>query len=90
MGLKKEEFARDEKGLAFALETESIADVAEMVLRACLMRKESRGPHLFFSQFDDPYPLPISDPKWRRYIVIQQQAGKMVLKKMAPVKLEVY
>jgi len=87
--LKRERIACDEKGLAFALETENMLDVAEMVLRACLMRKESRGPHLFFAHFDDPFPLPIQDPKWRRYIVLQNQAGKMALKKKIPVKLEV-
>jgi len=89
MDLKKEEIVRDEKGLIFALETENIRDVAEMVLRACLMRKESRGPHLFFGHFDDPQPLPVQDPKWRRYIVIENRMGKMVLKKRVPVKLEV-
>jgi succinate dehydrogenase/fumarate reductase flavoprotein subunit len=89
LDLKKEEIARDSKGLIFALETENIRDVAEMVLRACLMRKESRGPHLFFGHFDDPQPLPVQDPKWRRYIVIENQRGKMVLKKRVPVKLEV-
>jgi succinate dehydrogenase / fumarate reductase flavoprotein subunit len=89
LGLKKEKIAQDEKGLVFALETENIRDVAEIILRACLMRKESRGPHLFFAHFDDPQPLPIQDPKWRRYVVIQNQMGKMVLKKKVPVKLEV-
>jgi succinate dehydrogenase/fumarate reductase flavoprotein subunit len=89
LDLKKEEIVRDAKGLIFALETENIRDVAEMVLRACLMRKESRGPHLFFGHFDDPQPLPVQDPKWRRYIVIENQRGKMVLKKRVPVKLEV-
>jgi succinate dehydrogenase / fumarate reductase flavoprotein subunit len=89
MDLKKEEIVRDEKGLIFTLETENIRDVAEMVLRASLMRKESRGPHLFFGHFDDPQPLPVRDPKWRRYIVIENQRGKMVLKKRVPVKLEV-
>jgi succinate dehydrogenase/fumarate reductase flavoprotein subunit len=89
LGLKKEKIAQDEKGLVFALETENIRDVAEIILRACLMRKESRGPHLFFAHFDDPQPLPIQDPKWRRYVVIQNQVGKMVLKKKVPVKVEV-
>lgn len=86
LGLKKEKIAQDEKGLVFALETENIRDVAEMILRACLMRRESRGPHLFFAHFDDPQPLPIQDPAWRRYIVIQKRMGKMVLKKKVPVK----
>jgi len=89
MGLKKERIVPDEKGLSFALETENIRDVAEMVLRACLIRKESRGPHLFFGRFDDPGPLPIQDPKWRRYIVLRNRIGRMVLRKQVPVKLEV-
>ncbi len=87
--LKKEKIALDERGIVFALETENLACVAEMVLRACLMRNESRGPHLFFSHFDDPQPLPSQDPKWRKYIVIRKRMGKMVLQKREPVKLEV-
>jgi len=86
--LRKEGISIDEKGLIFALETENLLDVAEMVLRACLFRKESRGPHLFFNRFEDPHPLSIQDPGWRKYIVIQNQLGKMVLKKRAPVKLD--
>ena len=79
--LKKESTDRDEEGLAFTLETGNITDVAEMVLRACLMRKESRGPHLFFAHSDAPYPLPLQDPKWRKYIVIRNEGGRMVLRK---------
>jgi succinate dehydrogenase / fumarate reductase flavoprotein subunit len=70
------------------LETENILDVAEMVLRACLTRKESRGPHLFFSRFEDPQPLPVKDPEGRRYVVIRNESGRMVLKKKIPVKKE--
>jgi succinate dehydrogenase / fumarate reductase flavoprotein subunit len=87
--LRREGVALDEKGLVFALETENILDAAEMVLRACLQRKESRGPHLFFSRFEDPHPAPVKDPEWRKYVVIQNQSGKMVLKKRTPVKLEI-
>jgi succinate dehydrogenase / fumarate reductase flavoprotein subunit len=85
--LKKESISIDERGMVFALETENLLDVAEMILKACLARKESRGPHLFFNCFDDPHPLPSQDPKWRKYIVIRKQAEKMVLKKKTPVKL---
>jgi len=87
--LKKDGVALDENGLTFALETENIMDVAEMILRSCLLRKESRGPHLFFTHFDDLSPLPLQDPGWRKYIVIQNERGKMVLKKRTPVKLEI-
>jgi succinate dehydrogenase / fumarate reductase flavoprotein subunit len=87
--LKKGEIIRDEKGLGFALETGNLLDVTEMILRACLMRKESRGPHLFFYHFDDPEPLPCQDPGWRKYIVIKNQEGKMVLKQKTPIRLEI-
>jgi succinate dehydrogenase / fumarate reductase flavoprotein subunit len=85
--LRRKGIALDEKGLTFALETVNLMDVAEMVLRACLARKESRGPHLFFNRFEDQHPLPSQDPKWRKYIVIQNRSGKMVLKKENPIRL---
>ncbi len=84
-GLRKERIALDENGLVYALETENILDVAEMVLRSCLFRKESRGSHLFFARYEDHYPTPSKDPEWRRYIVIQKQKDKMVLKKRIPI-----
>jgi len=86
--LIKEGISTDEKGVVFAIETENIRDVAEMVFRACLFRKESRGPHLFFSRFKDTHPLPSQNPGWRRYVVIQNQLGKMLLKKRTPIKLD--
>jgi len=86
--LKKEGLAIDETGLAFALETKNLLDVAEMILKACLLRKESRGPHLFFGCFEDPRPFPSQDPKGRRYIVIQNRSGKMILERRVPVKLK--
>jgi len=86
--LKREGVAIDGKGLAFALETENLLDAAEMILKACLLRKESRGPHLFFRRFEAPHPLPSRDPKGRRYIVIQNRSGKMVLERRVPVKLK--
>lgn len=85
--LRKREIGSDEKGLVYALETRNLIDVAEMILRACLLRKESRGPHLFFRRFEDLSPLPPCDPGWRKYIVIQNTQGKMTLKKRKPVPL---
>ena len=55
--------------LIHALETRNILDVAEMIVRACLLRKESRGPHLFFSDPNDIEPMP-PDPSWEKYIII--------------------
>jgi succinate dehydrogenase/fumarate reductase flavoprotein subunit len=86
--LKKDGVAIDDKGVAFALETENLLDVAEMILKACLLRKESRGPHLFFRRFEDPHPLPSQDRKGKRYVVIQNRSGKMVLERRVPVKLK--
>jgi succinate dehydrogenase / fumarate reductase flavoprotein subunit len=86
--LKKDRLAIDEKGVAFALETENLLDVAEMILKACLFRKESRGPHLFFRRFEDPQPLPSQDRKGKRYIVVQNRSGKIVLERRMPGKLK--
>jgi succinate dehydrogenase/fumarate reductase flavoprotein subunit len=85
--LKKEGVASEENGPLFALETKDLLDVTEMILRACLFREESRGPHLFFAHFEDTNPLSSDELKWRKYIVIQSQMGKMVLKKKKPVAL---
>jgi succinate dehydrogenase / fumarate reductase flavoprotein subunit len=87
-GLKKDGVAIDGEGVAFALETENLLDVAEIILKACLLRKESRGPHLFFRRFEDPHPLPSQDRKGKRYIVIQTRKGKMALERRVPVKLK--
>ncbi len=86
--LRREGISPDEKDPLFALETTNLVDVAEMVFRACLLRKESRGPHLFFNHLEDPSPLPPQDPMWRKYIVIQNRKGKMVLKKRTPAGLK--
>jgi succinate dehydrogenase / fumarate reductase flavoprotein subunit len=85
--IRREGVLPDEMGVVFSLETENLLDVAEMVLRACLMRKESRGPHLRFSRIEDEAPLPSRDPEWRRFVVIQNEEGRMVLKKRRPVAL---
>jgi succinate dehydrogenase / fumarate reductase flavoprotein subunit len=86
--LRRDGISLDEKGLIFALETRNLLDVAEMVFRASLFRKESRGPHLFFNQLEDPSPLPSRDLEWRKYIVIQNENGKMVLKKKTPTGMK--
>jgi succinate dehydrogenase/fumarate reductase flavoprotein subunit len=87
--LKREGISPDEKGFIFALETRNLLDVADMVFRACLLRKESRGPHLFFNHLEDPFSLPSRDPELRKYIVLQKRDGKMVLRKRIPVPLAI-
>lgn len=85
--LKKKGIAQDEKGLIFALETKNLMEVAEMIFRACLLRRESRGPHLFFERFEDLRPVSSKDPQWRKYIVIRKEGEKMMLMKRTPVPL---
>jgi len=46
--IEKEGICIDERGLIFALETNNMLRVAQMVMGAARLRKESRGPHLYF------------------------------------------
>jgi succinate dehydrogenase / fumarate reductase flavoprotein subunit len=75
----------DPRGVAFILETENLLTVAEMVVRAALLRKESRGPHLFFARFEDLQPVDMKDPEWRKYIVIRREGDRMILEPRTPV-----
>jgi succinate dehydrogenase/fumarate reductase flavoprotein subunit len=49
--------------------------VAEMIVRAALLRKESRGAH-----YRTDYPNP-DNRRWFANIIISQSKGQMVLKK---------
>ena len=67
-------------------ETRNIALVAEMVLRACGERTESRGPHLFFDSPESTAPLPRQDPGWQQYLVIHRGPdGEMAVDRRDPV-----
>jgi succinate dehydrogenase / fumarate reductase flavoprotein subunit len=83
--IKEEGIFPDPKGVAFTLETENLLTVAEMVMRAAFLRKESRGPHLFFVHFDDLEPIGIKGPEWQKYIVIRREEDKMILQPRTPV-----
>jgi succinate dehydrogenase/fumarate reductase flavoprotein subunit len=83
--LRREGLSPDAGGLGFALETENLMTVAEMVMRAALIRKESRGPHLFFNHFGDLKPMELKDPEWQKYIVIRREKGRMALEPRSPV-----
>ena len=83
--IKGEGIFPDPRGVAFTLETENLMTVAEMVMRAALLRKESRGPHLFFARFEDLQPMDMKDPEWRKYIVIRKKEDKMILEPRTPV-----
>jgi succinate dehydrogenase / fumarate reductase flavoprotein subunit len=69
---------------AAALEAANALTVAEMILRAALLRDESRGPHLRFAGERGLDPLP-SRPEWERYIVISRaEDGTMQLEPRRP------
>jgi succinate dehydrogenase/fumarate reductase flavoprotein subunit len=55
-----------------ALEAENMAVAAEGVLRAALMRTESRGLH-------DRVDFPDEDPAWQKHIIIEKKNGDMTL-----------
>jgi len=85
--LEKEGLYSEGESLVFAMETLNMLRVAQMVIGAAKMRKESRGPHLYFDSFDDSIPLPRNDESWRRYIVIVKEGEKMRLEIREPVRL---
>lgn len=58
-----------------ALELQDMTLVAEMIVRAALFRKESRGAH-----YRTDYPNP-DNKRWFANIIISQSKGKMTLKK---------
>ncbi|MFQ5834539.1 MAG: FAD-binding protein [bacterium] len=77
----------DKRGLIFALETINLLQVAQMIMGAARIRKESRGPHLYFSNFEDAVPLPRDDELWRKYIVVTKRGAKMKFEIREPVRL---
>ena len=85
--LEKKGFYSEEESVAFTLETLNILKVAQMVIGAARMRKESRGPHLYFSSFNDSEPLPRDDELWCRYIVIVKEREGMRFETREPVRL---
>ena len=86
-GLRAQGVCLDSNGLAFALETVNMFDVAEMVMTAVLMRAESRGPHLFFEREDDVRPAKRDDKNWSKYIVLQRGDGRMAATPRKPAGL---
>ena len=77
----------DERGLIFTLETINLLQVAQMIMGAARIRKESRGPHLYFSNFEDAVPLSRDDELWRKYIIITKRREKMKFEIREPVRL---
>lgn len=91
--LKKIEYARDEMlpnlvardahGLKKLIETRNMTVVAECMLRASLMRTESRA-----SQYREDYPNRDNE-NWLKWIIINQKDGKLNLYTV-PVPFEKY
>lgn len=86
--LKQKGISVCEKGISFALETETMFHLAEMIMTAARTREESRGPHLFFQEESDLVPLGRDQQKWQKYIVVKKdKTGKMKLERQQPVNL---
>jgi len=84
--IEREGIHLDEKGIIFALETTNILKVAQMVIGAAKLRQESRGPHLYFKNFQEIFPLSKDDKHWQKYIVIKKGQSKMKFKIEEPVE----
>lgn len=86
-GLEAKGIAKDEKGLAFLLETRNMLTVARAILTAELIRNESRGPHLKFETFDPPAMkfVPKKD-EWNRYIILRLVDGRLHYEIREPVR----
>jgi len=77
----------DKRGLVFALETRNLLTVAKMIMGAARIRRESRGPHLYFHSLNDSEPLPRNDKLWQKYIVVKKTAKNMQFEIEKPVTI---
>jgi len=68
----KQAFVQQGKPLMAALEFTMALDAAEMIIRAAMERKESRGAHY---RRDHPW----EDPKWTRTIIVSKKGDSMQL-----------
>jgi len=82
--LKKKGLQVDYRGISFVIETKNMVTVAEMILRTCNLRKESRGPHLYFNSYNNLKPIK-RKKDWDKYIVISKRNGEMILEKRKPI-----
>lgn len=85
--IRKQGISLDEKGLAYYYETINMLDVAQVILKAILIRDESRGPHLRFEIFSPPIIefLP-KKPEWNKYIVFYKKDGELKHEIREPVR----
>ena len=85
--IKRQGIQADNRGLIFALETWNLLTVARMIMGTARIRRESRGPHLYFHSFNDPEPLPRNDKLWQKYIVVRKTAENMQFEIEKPVTI---
>jgi len=71
------------KGLVEALEAKNMVELSEMILRAALMREESRKSH-----YRTDFPK-TDNGKWLRNIVIKKKAGSITFETVLPVMTKV-
>ena len=69
-------YARDPHELKMVLETENMVLNAEMMLRASLERRESRGIH-----YREDYPKR-DDNNWRAWTAVRDAEGRMTVEKL--------
>ncbi|RKY84499.1 succinate dehydrogenase [candidate division KSB1 bacterium] len=82
MGLRIEEYP-----LYKAMETKNIIDTGKIILNSALLRKESRGPHLFFSSYSDKKYVKRKGKVWEKYIVVRREKDRVVCKLQNTVKM---
>jgi len=73
------------KKIPSAIETRGMLTVAEAVIRAAGLRRESRGAHIFFGH---DRALARNDRKWKKYIVIRRTNKGMALQVRKPKPLK--
>ena len=83
--LRAEGLRADERGLAYALESRNLLEVAQLLLTAALARDESRGPHLHFAHEGDRVPIPRDEKRWQRYLILRQGAEGLLLEVREPI-----
>ena len=82
--LKSRRYVLGEKSPAYYYENRSLLLTAEAVLRAALLRDESRGPHLRFAHYEDNTPVARKEGIWEKYIVIRRDNAAMQLEIRQP------
>jgi len=83
--LRAEGLRADERGLAYAVESRNLLEVAQLLLTAALARDESRGPHLRFAHEGDMVPIPRDEERWQRYLILRRGAEGSLLEVREPI-----